>query len=56
MKKKFEKPSRKHYENLKNNWSVLNICWNFEKNLKKMKIYKNVDETREKVKKLLKKY
>ncbi len=30
---KFENLSRKYYENLKKYWSVLNICWNFEKKL-----------------------
>ncbi len=30
IREKFEKPTRKYYENFLN-WSVLNICWNFEK-------------------------
>ncbi len=29
----FEKLFKKYYEILKNDWSVLNICWYFEKNL-----------------------
>ncbi len=30
---KFQKLSRKYYEILKKKSPVLNICWNFEKNL-----------------------